>query len=102
MRYKSFTLIFSLAIALASHAIAGDTVTINMPGGATQTVSASVLSAQIAAAPSDFNLSSDLSSDVITSISQDSSTGIITINTQSGQAYTLTSAFIGGILASYM
>lgn len=82
-------------------AFAGDTVTVNIPGGATQTVSSSILAAMINDAPSAFGAAGATGEGSVVSVTQDAATGNITITTASGQTYAVTSSFIGSILAFY-
>jgi hypothetical protein len=93
----------ALSTALvAGAAYAGDTVTVNIPGGATQTVSSSTIGAAISAASSSGVVvggGGDISS--IASITQDPSTGVITATTVGGQTYVVSSAFIGSLLGYY-
>ena len=88
-----------LSVAVTGAAIAGDTVTINMPGGATQTVSAGVVGTV-------FNELRGLpvagSGSTISSITQDPVTGSVTFTTSDPTVvYTTSSGFIIQLLMTY-
>ena len=91
----------ALVLCIASVASAGDTVTVNLPGGATQTAAASSIVAAINDAGGASIGGGGGEDSIIASITQDSSTGDITIVTTGGQSYTVSSAFIGSLLAYY-
>lgn len=98
---RTILLSVALAVGLAGAAVAGDTVTINLPGGATQTVSAGVLAGAIGAVggiPSG-GVTGDT---VIASVTQDASTGDITFTTVGGAVFTVSSAFIARLLLTYL
>ena len=88
---------FSVATLLLSTslAFAGDTVTVNMPGGATQTVSSSVLAAMLNKSPS------ATGDNAVVGVSADAATGGFTITTAGGKTYNVTSQFISTLLTSY-
>lgn len=88
--------------AIASHASAGDTVTVNIPGGATVPASTSTIAAAITTSSSAGVLVGPGGTDSsIASITQDPATGTITATTSGGRTFTVSSAFIGSLLAYY-
>jgi hypothetical protein len=91
----------ALVLCFAGAASAGDTVAVNLPGGATQTAAASSIVAAINDAGGAALGGGGGEDSIITSISQDTATGDITIVTTGGQSYTVSSAFIGSLLAYY-
>jgi hypothetical protein len=101
MMLKTTLLSSALVLCVASVARSGDTVTVNMPGGATQTAAASSIVAAINDAGGAVPGGGGGEDSIIASISQDTATGDITIVTTGGQSYTVNSAFIGSMLAYY-
>lgn len=98
--YRTTFLSGVLALVQATIAFAGDTVTVNLPGGATQTVSASAIAAAINA-NGGLAAGDALGSDIIASVSINSATGEIVIVTVGGTTYSVTSTFIAVLLLSY-
>lgn len=99
--FKRLAFVALCGIIASGHAFAGDTVTVNIAGGATQTVSSSTIAAAINTSTSTGTIASGGGESSIASITQDASTGAITVTTTSGQTYTVSSAFIGSLLGYY-
>jgi YbbR domain-containing protein len=100
--FKRLAFVALSSALVAGQAHAGDTVTVNMPGGATQTVSSSTIAAAINTASSaGVVVSGGGESSSIASITQDVSTGAITVTTTGGQTYNVSSAFVGSLLGYY-
>lgn len=98
---KSFISSLGLVIITASAGLAGDTVTINFPGGATQTVAASAISSMINN-PGSANIVAGVGRDsIIMSVSQNTATGVFTITTIGGQVYVVSSNFISKLILFY-
>jgi hypothetical protein len=91
----------ALVICTAGFAHAGDTVTVTMPGGATQTVAASSVAAAMNDAGGASLVGGGGEDSVIANVSQNSTTSEITIVTSGGQSYTVSSAFIASFLVYY-
>lgn len=86
---KNFLISAALSFAFANGALAGDTVTITAPGGATQTISSS----QVAAA---FSSTTGLAVNSVTVTSG----GDFSVSA-GGATYVVTSGFIAKLLAFY-
>lgn len=102
--FKKIVSYCAVGLLTATVAQAGDTVTINLPGGATQTISASAVSAALSSigGSGGSNIGAGGGTDsIITSVSQDPATGAISFTTSGGQSYTVSSAFIASILSYY-
>lgn len=100
--FKRSALLALCGITASGQTFAGDTVTVNIPGGATQTVSSSTIAAAINTSNSTGTVvSGGGEGSSIASITQDTSTGAITVTTTGGQTYTITSAFIGSLIGYY-
>lgn len=85
-----------------SQAYAGDTVTVNIPGGATQIVSASTIAASInSSSGAGIVISSGEISSSVSSISQDISAGLVTVISKGGRVYVVSSDFIGTVFDYY-
>ena len=94
----------AVGLFAATIAHAGDTVIINIPGGAAQTISAGAVSAALSGfggiGGSIIGATGGTDS-IIASINQDPATGAISFTTIGGQSYTVSSAFIASILSYY-
>ena len=91
-------LVATFAMASASIASAGDTVTLNMPGGATQTVSSTAVAAGLGRQPSSIGVSAD---SPFASITQSPTTGEFTFTSAGGNVYTVSPGMIERLLAYY-
>lgn len=99
---NNLILAIALTFAASNFAAAGDTVTITSPGGATQTISSSVISAAInSASRSGAILTVGGASSVIVSITQSTPGGNTIVTTVGGSTYNVSSGFIGRLLAFY-
>lgn len=99
--FKKLAFVVLSPALVAGQAYAGDTVTVNIPGGATQTVLSSTIAAEINTVGSaGVVVSGGGESSSIASITQDVS-GAITVTTTGGQTYTVSSAFVGSLLGYY-
>lgn len=88
--------------AIASQASAGDTVTVNSPAGATGAVSSATTAGAITTSMSaGVVLGPGGADSSIASITQDPATGAITATSAGGRTFTVSSAFIGSLLAYY-
>lgn len=100
--FKRLAFVALSYVMMSGQSYAGDTVTVNIPGGATQTVSSSTIAAAINTASSAGSIvSGGGENSSIASVSQDVSTGVLTVTTTGGQVYTVSSAFIGSLLGYY-
>lgn len=75
-----------LSVAMAGSAFAGDTVTVNIPGGATQTVMSGIIGIGLG---STFTPGTGPS-------------GVTVIPSPSGGSFTISSGFIGALLSGYI
>lgn len=80
---------------------AGDTVTLNMPGGASQSVFSGVIGGAITGYGGGVLPIGGGQVGVFTSVQQDPVTGITTFTTGGGQSFGVTSGFISSILGYY-
>lgn len=100
--FKRLAFITLFCVVVSGQSYAGDTVTVNIPGGATQTVSSSSIAAAINTASSaGLPASGGGENSTVASISQDVATRVLTVTTTGGQVYTVSSAFIGSLLGYY-
>jgi hypothetical protein len=102
--FKKIISYSAVGLFAATMAHAGDTVTINIPGGAAQTISAGAVSAalsSIGGSGGTVVVAGGGADSVITSISQDPATGAISFTTTGGNSFTVSSAFIASILSYY-
>ncbi len=102
--FKKIISYSAVGLFAATMAHAGDTVTINIPGGAAQTISAGAVSAalsSIGGSGGSVMGTTGGTDSVITTITQDPATGNISFTTAGGSSYTVSSAFIASILSYY-
>lgn len=85
---RSIIVSITFSAALAGGAMAGDTVTVNIPGGAGQAILSGVVGL-------------GLNGGVIVGIQPQASTGNYVITTETGAVYTVSSAFIANLIGSY-
>lgn len=99
--FKTLTLALAVALCLGGAATAGDTVTINLPGGATQTVQGGVLANTLLRSGELSTLTGNSGDGIIASavILPDGQTVVIT--TSGGTTYTVASGFLSRLLLSY-
>ena len=101
---KKLILSGALLALTAGMGQAGDTVTINLPGGATQTVSATATAGSIVSSSGQLGGligGSGGTDSIISSVVQNPTTGALTFVSVGGRSFTVTSSFIGTVLNYY-
>lgn len=99
LRIVGLSTLVSAAAGIPVHA--GDTVTLNMPGGASQSVFAGVIGGAISGSGNAILPIGGGQVGVFTSVQRDPVTGITTFTTAGGQSFGVSSAFITGLLGYY-
>ena len=100
--HRTILLAAIFAVELTGTAIAGDTVTVNLPGGATQTVSTGTIAGIINEVGGTIPVGDNGGDSIIASVSLNPATGEVTITSVGGATYSMTSLFIARLLLSYL
>lgn len=99
--YGKTFMVVSLVLSFASSARAGDTVIINLPGGATQTVATGTVATMINDAGARSIVTGNSGDSIIASVTPDPVSGGTTFISVGGATYTVSSSFITQLLLSY-